>query len=190
MIQEEQKKIALRKQKKGIVIQYYNNDFQLIYNPSTEFSGYVVRTEKNTLSNIKIFDSGNEIGIISFRPTKSPSINVIRYKNLFEERYVNGNISLQYTFYKDTLCGEYIKYDTDGKILLREFYSGNGVCTNEIIDFIQFRGTEEEFKYYEFKEDEEFNILLRYGSHFKLLKEMEKESQYFNCVFEKLYKGI
>lgn len=189
MTNEELKRIASRKQKKNIVVQYLNNDFQIEQNPSPSFSGYAVRTERSTLSNIKIFENGDEVGLISFRPTKQPSINVIRYKNYFEERYINGLISLQYTYYKDVLCGEYKKFDTDGTLRMREFYSGQGVCNQEIMDFIQFKGTEEDFMHYEFKEDEEFNILMKYGSRFKLIKELGNISQYFDKVFEKCYKG-
>lgn len=187
---EEQKEIASRKQKKGIDIKYYNTDFDLVLNPDTTFSGYVVRTEKNTLSNIKEYENGKEIGIISFRPTQTPTINVVRYKSYYEERYANGNLSLQFNATRDSLFGEYIKYDQNGDILMRYYYNNNVNCTEEIMDFIGFNGTIEEFKYYTFKEDEEFNILMRYGSHFKLLKEQEKKPQYFDGLFERLYKKI
>ncbi|AFA44719.1 hypothetical protein RaK2_00446 [Klebsiella phage vB_KleM_RaK2] len=185
---EEQKKIASRKQKKGIDIKYLNKEFQIVHNPDSSFCGYRIRTEQNTLSNISEYENGTEIGIINFRPTQTPTILGARYKQYFEERYANGNISLHYTFYKSVLIGEYKKYDSDGNLTLREFYDGNGDCTKEIKEFIGFNGTDEEFMHYEFKEDEEFNILMRYGSHFKLIKEIKFKTEYFNYVYENCLK--
>lgn len=146
------------------------------------FNGYKIVKERNTLSVIKTYSGGEEIGCISFRPTVTPVIFSVQYGNYREERYSSNKVAAKYMVHDEALYGQYMKYNTQGELQETRYYSNNVDVTTEIMEFINYKGTREDFNTYKFLEDEEFNLMMRYGSHFKFIHENGTDSSTFDSI--------
>lgn len=165
-------------------ITYKNTEYKEVqYNPQ-KFTGYKIIKERNKISYINEYYNGEEVSKISFRPTQTPVIFSVRYGNYHEERYANNEVCTRYYSINDKVSGEYKKYDAFGKITTVQYYNNGVNCTEEIKNFIGFNGTDEEFNNYTFSEDEEFNIMIKYGSNFKFLKEFGIDSSHFDNIVQ------
>lgn len=149
---------------------------------SESFTGFKITKERNKISYINEFYNGLEVSKISFRPTQTPVIFSVQYGNYKEERYANNEILAKYYTVKDKVSGEYRKYDAYGNVKDVQYFNNGVNCTEEIKSFIGFTGTDEEFKYYKFSEDEVFNLMMLYGSNFKFLHEFGIDSNHFDTI--------
>lgn len=164
-------------------IEYKNH--QGIKNSSLEvsYTGFAIRKEFNKVHSITEYVSGNPIGVITFRPTQIPVVFSVQYGNYNEERYNHGGISSIYITNQDCrLYGEYRKYLSNGSLDVVKYFNNNHEVTAEIMDFVQFKGSEKEFNEYKFAEDEYFNLCLRYGSYFKFTSEYNYSPKYFDEI--------
>lgn len=146
------------------------------------FTGYEIKQEYKRVSAITEYVNGEPIGTITFRPTKIPVIFKVHYLPYMEDRYSHGGIRSRYTIHNGYLCGEYRKFSTEGVLEERRFFFDEHEVTNEIKTFLNFKGTNDEFLQYEFKEDELFNLCIRYGSYFKFLTEYSFEPSKFDAI--------
>ncbi|EON7861475.1 hypothetical protein ACRYKS_26625 [Escherichia coli] len=146
------------------------------------FTGFVVIKEKGCISYIKELQCGFELTSIKLFPTKKPTILKARYGNYYEERYSNNLISAKAHIVNGELEGEYRKFNPQGKcVWVKYFNSGNDV-TSEIIEFLGLTCTLETLHDYKFNTEEEFNLMMRYGSHFKFLYEYNIDSSTFDDI--------
>lgn len=177
------------KKSKNMSITYVDLDFNKVKQKDETFSGFVVVRDTGKVSHITEFSNGDELGKISFRPTKEPLIFNIQYRDGYTElRYNNGSVSSVYNTKDNFPCGEYIRYDITGNhVVARVFYFDNMDVTSDIISFIGFSGSYSDFNHYELSEDEIFNITVCYGGSFKFHHEIKRSSSRFdeivrNCI--------
>lgn len=160
-----------------------NQDFIEVSEKSYNFSGFEVTRDTGKISYIKEYLDGSEIGKISFRPTSEPLIFSVVYQDGYiEQRYNNGGVSCVYNYVGGHLQGEYRRYDIAGDLQARTFYHESTDITPDIMSFIGFSGSNEEFTKYEFSTDELFNISMRYGSFFKFNHELKRSSARFDEI--------
>lgn len=148
------------------------------------FTGFVVIKEKGCISYIKELQNGIEVTSVKLLPTQKPTISKAQYGNYFEERYSNNLISVKAHIIKGELEGEYRKFNPQGKcVWVKYFNSGNDV-TSEIIEFLGLTCTPETLHDYKFNAEEEFNLMMRYGTHFKFLYEYNIDSGVFDRIVQ------
>lgn len=154
-------------------------------NEISSFSGFEIKTEYNKVSSITEFNEGEVLGTISFRPTKTPVIFSVKYGNYREERYSHGGVSAIWHSNADNkINGEYRRYSTDGTLHEVRYFTDGKEVTTDIMKFIGYTGSTEEFINYKFGEDEKFNIWLQYGSYFKFINECEYDPNHFNGIVQ------
>lgn len=147
-----------------------------------EFIGYKIQKESDKLSSIIELDKQVIKGTIKYRPTQIPLINTVQYNGYTEERYNNNMIRTIHYTWNNQIYGEYRKYNPNGDLIDKKYYYASEDITNDIMNFIRFTGDTSDFKYYEFQEDELFNVMIRYGSYFKLFDEYNMDSKQFDSI--------
>lgn len=168
---------VIYKQKDGCEVDI-NNDKVPLY-----FTGYKITRDFDKLSNVVEYECGKAIGNIHYRPTKTPVIFEVHYTGYNETRYNNGNVNVvYYSDHNTRFNGEYRKYDINGDLETVRYYHDSTNVTEDLKSFIGFKGDNESFKFYKFKEDEVFNIYMLYGSKFKFYNEYKRDSKYFDEV--------
>lgn len=149
-----------------------------------EFTGYRIQIDHNKISKISEFFKNNELARIIYRPTKTPLIQKVEYNGHVEERYNNNNVSSKYFLFDNKLYGEHLRYDISGNLQSRKYFSDGKDVTEEIMSFICYTGNINEFMFYSFQEDELFNIMIKYGNHFRFCYESYRESTEFDKITE------
>ena len=142
------------------------------------FDGYRIQFDYNKISKVTEMRYNEVLAKIDYRPTKIPIIQQIEYNGHLEERYNNNRISsLSYRF-DGILNGEYIKYTITGTIMDRMyFYNGKNITT-DVMNFIGYKDDVQEFKYYNFQEDEMFNLMAKYGHYFRFCSEGRNSTEF------------
>lgn len=148
------------------------------------FTGFVVIKEKGCISYIKELQNDIEITSIKLLPTQKPTILKASYGNYYEERYSNNLISAKAHLVKGELEGEYRKYNPSGTCVWIKYYRAGTDVTTEIIEFLGLKCTPEDIHNYHFSTEEEFNLMMRYGSHFKFLYEYNVDSSTFDSIVQ------
>lgn len=149
------------------------------------FTGYEIKKEFKKVSYITEYLDGDVLGTISFRPTMIPVIFSVKYGNYREERYNHGGVSSRYVVNKDSkLCGEYNRYASTGELTEVRYFNDSKEVTTDIMNFVNFSGSNEEFNEYEFGEDEHFNIYMQYGAYFKFLDEYSYNPKRFDDIVQ------
>lgn len=149
------------------------------------FNGYMIQVENgNKISNITELSNNFVLSKIELRPTKKPLIHKVEYNGHIEYRYNNNNVSSVYYEFNNKKYGEYQKYDLNGVLLDRIFYFDGLDITTEIMQFIGYKNGLTSFKDYKFKEDELFNIMMKYGFYFRFCNDSERESSDFDRINE------
>lgn len=152
------------------------------------FDGYRIQIDHNKISKITEMRYNEVLAKIDYRPTLTPTIHKVEYNGHIEERYNNNRVSnLSYRF-NGQLYGEYIKYTTQGELLDRKYFNNGIDVTNEIIKFIGYQDYISNFKYYELREDEIFNIMAKYGHYFRFVNESGRKSTDFDYITQYCYK--
>lgn len=172
----------IRKEK---TVTYKTLNFDDCINQSQDediFTGYVVIKEKGCISYIKELQNGIEVTSVKLLPTQKPTISKAQYGNYFEERYSNNSISVKAHIIKGELEGEYRKYNPQGKCVWVKYFNSGYDVTSEIIEFLGLKCTPETIHDYKFNTEEEFNLMMRYGSHFKFLYEYNIDSSTFDDI--------
>lgn len=147
------------------------------------FTGYEIKKEYSKVSYITEYLDGEVLGTISFRPTMAPVIFSVKYGSYREQRYNHGGISSRYVVNKDEkLSGEYERYGLTGTLDEVRYFNDRIEVTNDIKNFVNFKGPDEEFMTYEFGEDEHFNIYMQYGAYFKFLDEYDYVPKRFDDI--------
>lgn len=150
---------------------------------SYHFTGYEIKKEHEKLSYITEYLNGEVLGTISFRPTKIPVIFSINYGQYREERYNHGGVRVIYLTNQDArLFGEYRRFSSTGELIEVRYYMDSTEVTTDIMNFVNFGGSNEEFNDYQFGEDEHFNICMKYGAYFKFINEYDYNPQRFNDI--------
>ena len=171
--------------RKAKTITYKTLNFDDLDNQSQDediFTGYVVIKEKGCISYIKELQNGIELTSIKLFPTKKPTILKASYGNYYEERYSNNSISAKAYIINGELEGEYRKYDPAGKCLWAKYCRTGKDVTTEIIDLLGLSCTPSDIHMYKFSPEEEFNLMMCYGSHFKFLYEYNIDSSTFDDI--------
>ena len=151
-------------------------------NQEDNFSGFVMIKEKGCISYIKEMQSGVELTSIKLLPTRTPIIHKAQYGNYIEERYSNSVISSKYHIVNGEIEGEYRKFNPEGRCVWVKYFSAGVNVSSEIIDFLGLDCTEDTLHQHIFNTEEEFNLMMRYGSHFKFLYEYNIDSSVFDNI--------
>ncbi|AQW88587.1 hypothetical protein pEaSNUABM50_00060 [Erwinia phage pEa_SNUABM_50] len=168
-----------------VVYKCKNTDTVLDSVDMSTFNGYIIQVEKgNKISNITEVYKNVVLAKISLRPSKTPLIHKVEYNGHIEYRYNNNNVSSVYYEFNDKKYGEYLKFDLNGILLDRIFYYEGKDVTSDIIQFLGYTDDLSSFKNYEFKEDELFNIMMKYGFYFRFRNESERDSSEFDRITE------
>lgn len=147
-----------------------------------EFIGYRIQIDYDKISKVSEFKQNDELARIIYRPTKTPLIQKVEYNGHVEERYNNNSVSSKYYMFDNKLYGEYLKYDIHGNLQSRKyFYEGKDI-TEEIMSFIGYKESLTAFMFYSFREDEAFNIMIKYGNHFRFCYESDRDSSEFDDI--------
>ena len=170
--------------KSSVSIVYKSSNFSDCNEPQDfeSFSGFQIIRERGKLSYIRELQDGIEITSIKFRPTQIPTILKAQYGNYFEERYNGNTISSKCHLINGDLEGEYRKYSPDGTCIGVKFFCSGVDVTQEIIDFLKLNCTVLTIHEYKFTEEEEFVLMVRYGSHFKFYYEYNIDSSTFDNI--------
>jgi len=147
-----------------------------------EFSGYRIQIDHDKISKISEFFKNNELARIIYRPTKTPLIQKVEYNGHVEERYNNNKVSSKYYMFDKKLYGEYLRYDIHGNLQSRKYFYEDKDITEEIMSFIGYKDSLIAFMFYSFREDEAFNIMIRYGNHFRFSYESNRDSSEFDEI--------
>lgn len=143
------------------------------------FSGYQINIEYNKINSICEIDNGDIISKIFYRPTQTPIIHKVEYNGHFEYRYNNNKVQSTYFEYDNKKYGEYKKYNTDGNLIERIFYYEDYDITKEVLRFIKYDDYNS-FLHYKLKDDERFNIMIRYGYFFRLDYDFRDSKEFDN----------
>ncbi|EON7637371.1 hypothetical protein FOI42_RS03550 [Escherichia coli] len=164
---------------------YKSKEFEVLEEFDRDsFDGYKIVKEKGTINHIVEYMGGVELAKITCRPTKNPVIFSVRYGHYGEERYNSNTVSRKFHVVDGKLEGESRQYSVLGLPLsVKYFHQGHDV-TIEIMDFIGFNGTVDDFNFYVLAEDEAFNIMMKYGSRFKFLYEYNLDSKLFDNILQ------
>lgn len=170
--------------KSSVSIVYKSSNFSDCNEPQNyeSFSGFQIIRERGKLSYIREVQDGLEITSIKFRPTQIPTILKAQYGNYYEERYNANTISAKCHLVNGEKEGECRKYSPDGICTGVKYYSSGVDVTTEIIDFLNLKCTEQNIHEYTFTEEEEFNLMMKYGSHFKFFYEYNVDSSTFDNI--------
>lgn len=154
------------------------------------FDGYRIQIDHNKISKVTEMRYNEVLAKIDYRPTKIPIIQTVEYNGHIEERYNNNRVSsLSYRF-DGKLYGEYVKYNAEGVLMDRKFFFNGNDVTNDIMKFIGFTDDNSAFKYYEFREDEIFNIMAKYGHYFRFIYESGRQSTDFDTITRYCYSSL
>lgn len=154
------------------------------------FDGYRIQIDHNKISKVTEMRYNEVIAKIDYRPTLTPIIHTVEYNGHIEERYNNNRVSnLSYRF-DGKLYGEYLKYSAQGDLLDRKYFVNGIDVTNDIIKFIGYTDDVSNFKYYEFREDEIFNIMAKYGHYFRFVNESGRKSTDFDYITQYCYSSL
>lgn len=152
-----------------------------------EFSGYKIQIDHDKISKITELVNNEVLAKIDYRPTMTPIIHMVEYNGHIEERYNNNRVSnISYRF-NGKLYGEYLKYTVQGELFDRRYYFNGVDVTDDIIKFIGYNDDVSNFKYYEFREDEMFNLMAKYGYYFRFAYESGRTSTEFDYITQYCY---
>lgn len=152
--------------------------------PPINFSGYRIQYEYGKLSNITEIRDNEVLAKIVYRPTKTPIIEKVEYNGHKQNRYNNNNVSSVYYEVNNALYGEFKKYDVSGNLITRKYYFDNEDITEDVMRFLGYNGSTEEFMYYSFREDEQFNLMMKYGFNFRFCHESDIEKLDYAYITE------
>lgn len=162
---------------------YKSKEFEVLEEFDRDsFNGYKIIKEKGTINHIIEYMGGVELARITCRPTKTPVIFSVSYGHYGEERYNSNTVSRKFHVVNGKLEGETRQYTALGLPLAVKYYHQGVDVTHDIMEFIGFRGSRDEFNSYIFAEDEAFNIMMKYGSKFKFLYEYNLDSKLFDEI--------
>lgn len=171
-------KQVIYKQKDGTV-----NNFNPEVIPST-FNGYKITKYYSKPNTVILYESGVEVGNIKLRPTSTPIIWYAQLGSYCEERYSNDKVSTVHYVDNKGIQGQHIRYDIDGNISLIQYYQNSVDITDDVVNFVGYKGDRDSFKNYKFREEEVFNIYMLYGSKFKFYNEYRIESKTFDDILK------
>ncbi len=149
-----------------------------------EFEGYCIKLENNKLSKITELLCSIVLAKIDYRPTKTTLIHKIEYNGHIEYRYSNNKVQSLYYEFDNKKYGEYKKFSPSGELTERKFYFENVDITDDVMNFIRYNGHPKDFKDYSFKEDELFNLMMKYGYYFRFCYESGRDSTEFDFITE------
>ena len=149
-----------------------------------EFHGYRIQIDHNKISKVTELYKNTVLANIVYRPTKTPLIHKVEYNGHIEYRYNNNRVSSVYFEFDNKMYGEYKKFDSNGVLLERIYYHENNDVTEDVMKFIGYKECPSQFKYYNFQEDELFNLMIKYGNYFRFCFESERESSEFDRITE------
>lgn len=152
--------------------------------PPKGFNGYRIQYEYGKLSNITEISNNEVLARIVYRPTKTPIIEKVEYNGHKQNRYNNNNVSSVYYESNNSLYGEYKKYDIRGNLIERKYFLDNVDVTTEVMNFVGYNGSYEEFMKYTFREDEQFNLMMKYGFNFRFCHESDIEKLDYTYITE------
>lgn len=152
--------------------------------PPANFSGYRIQYDYGKLSNITEIRNNEVLAKIVYRPTKKPIIEKVEYNGHKQNRYNNNKVSSVYFESNNALYGEYKKYDTSGNIIERKYFWNNIDVTNDVMNFLGYDGSYEDFIKYSFREDEQFNLMMKYGLNFRFCHESDIEKLDYEYITE------
>jgi hypothetical protein len=156
----------------------------------SSFNGYRIQIDHNKISKVTEIQYNEVLAKIDYRPTLTPTIHMVEYNGHIEERYNNNRVSTVSYRFDGKLYGEYIKYTSEGDIFVRKYFSNGVDVTNDIIKFIGYSDDIVNFKYYQFREDEIFNIMAKYGHYFRFVYESGRHSKEFDDITKYCYSSL